>query len=112
MMKRLVLAAALALAFGSTSGCSGDSSALGPDKTPGSDDARSPDDAAPSSETRVDATASCGELGSADCNNRADCQALYCPNCNLGQSFIGCERQGGGELSCNARPCPSSSQPL
>jgi hypothetical protein len=68
-------------------------------------------DASPSADASVDVAPSCHDLASADCNLRSDCQALYCPNCNWGQSFVGCESQGGGELSCNARPCASSSEP-
>jgi hypothetical protein len=93
-MKRLVIAAGLALAL---FGCSGGSPLSVADA-----------DASTTSDAGADVAPSCRELASADCNRRPNCQALYCPNCNWGQSFVGCERQGGGDLSCNPQPCAAT----
>jgi hypothetical protein len=48
----------------------------------------------------------CGEMDEVTCNESGDCQASYCPNCNGGDTFVGCATRPSGGNTCAA--CPVS----
>jgi hypothetical protein len=54
------------------------------------------------------APTSCANLDEPACDDRTDCQALHCPNCNGGPSFVGCAAPGGAGVACGACPLPPS----
>jgi hypothetical protein len=48
--------------------------------------------------------APCADLpGETSCKSRSDCQELTCPDCQGGQTYVGCAAPGGAGAEC--RPC-------
>jgi hypothetical protein len=52
------------------------------------------------------ACTSCHGLSESSCTARSDCRADYCPDCNGGSSFVGCENPSDPLPQCPAIPCP------
>ena len=49
----------------------------------------------------------CHQLTETSCKTRSDCTPEYCPNCDGGQSFVGCGGPGESRVACPLLTCPA-----